>query len=138
MYRGSSDEAPQRFNNGCSGVVNPLMNRELESSGGASAPKPQPFRVGTWEVDPRLNRIRGPGGETRVEPKVMKVLLRLARDPGDPVGKDELLRDIWGVATEDVLSRAISHLRRAFSDDAKNPQFLPRNLTEPVKPHRYA
>ena len=124
MYRGSSDEAPQRLNNGCSGVVNPLMNRELESSAGASAPKPQPFRVGTWEVDPRLNRIRGPGGETRVEPKVMKVLLRLARDPGDPVGKDELLRDIWGVATEDVLSRAISHLRRAFSDDAKNPQII--------------
>ncbi len=100
------------------------MNHELESSDGASAPKPQPFRVGTWEVDPRLNRIRGPGGETRVEPKVMKVLLRLARDPGDPVGKDELLRDIWGVATEDVLSRAISHLRRAFSDDAKNPQII--------------
>ena len=73
---------------------------------------------------PRLNRIRGPDGETRVEPKVMKVLLRLARDPGDPVGKDELLRDIWGVATEDVLSRAISHLRRAFSDDAKNPQII--------------
>ena len=124
MYRGSSDEAPQRLSNGCSGVVNPLMNHELESSGGASAPKPQPFRVGTWEVDPRLNRIRGPDGETRVEPKVMKVLLRLARDPGDPVGKDELLRDIWGVATEDVLSRAISHLRRAFSDDAKNPQII--------------
>ena len=100
------------------------MNRESESSDGASTPKPQPFRVGTWEVDPRLNRIRGPGGETRVEPKVMKVLLRLARDPGDPVGKDELLRDIWGVATEDVLSRAISHLRRAFSDDAKNPQII--------------
>ena len=100
------------------------MNPELKSSDGASAPKPQPFQVGTWEVDPRLNRIRGPSGETRVEPKVMKVLLRLARDPGDPVGKDELLRDIWGVATEDVLSRAISHLRRAFSDDAKNPQII--------------
>ena len=60
MCRGSSDEAPQRLSNGYSGVVNPLMNRELESSGGASTPKPQPFRVGTWEVDPRLNRIRGP------------------------------------------------------------------------------
>ena len=96
MYRGNSDEAPQRLNTGCSGVANPLMNRELESSDGASAPKPQPFRVGTWDVDPRLNRIGGPGGETRVEPKVMKVLLRLARDPGDPVGKEELLRDHLG------------------------------------------
>ena len=79
------------------------------------------FRIAEWRVEPRLNIVTRDGTTTRIEPKVMAVLVCLAQHAGKPVTKDELLRTVWPdtFVTEDVLKRSVFELRRAFADDAR-------------------
>jgi len=54
------------------------------------------FRIGeAYHVEPSLNRVTGPNGSTRLEPKVMLVLVCLADRAGQMVPKDRLLRAAW-------------------------------------------
>ena len=82
------------------------------------------FRVGPWTVRPTLNTLSHNGTTARLEPKVMQVLVCLAERPGDVVSKEELLRTVWAntFVTDDLLTRAISELRRALEDDARRPR----------------
>lgn len=84
------------------------------------------FRVGKWFIEPTLNSISANGGTRRVEPKVMQVLVRLAERPGAVLPKEQLLRAVWPdiFVTEDVLTRSISELRKAFQDDSRAPRFI--------------
>ena len=85
------------------------------------------FRIGgSHFVEPSLNSIDGPGGSIRLEPKVMQVLVCLAAHAGDAVPKERLMQTVWPdtFVGEDVLTRAISELRRAFGDDAKEPRVI--------------
>ena len=84
------------------------------------------FRVGDWLVCPRLNRVEGNGRAVRLEPKVMQVLVCLAERPGEVISKEQLLRTVWAdtFVTDEVLTRAISELRRTFADDAKQPHVI--------------
>ena len=84
------------------------------------------FRVGSWLVQPGLNIVSQNGTSTRLEPKVMEVLLCLASRPGEPVTKDTILKSVWPetFVSDDVLTRSISELRRAFADDAREPRFI--------------
>ena len=99
------------------------------------------FRVGTWLVAPRLNSISCNGTTIRLEPKVMQVLVCLA-EARDVVSKETLMRTVWAdtFVTDDVLTRSISELRKAFADDSKNPQYIqtiPKSgyrLVAPVEP----
>ena len=83
------------------------------------------FRLGSWQVSPQLNSLSCDGKSIRLEPKVMQVLLCLV-DTGEVVSKERLMRAVWPdtFVTDDVLVRSISELRKAFDDDAKNPQFI--------------
>lgn len=84
------------------------------------------FQVGPWLVAPKLNSLSCNGHTVRVEPKAMQVLVRLAEEKGDPVSKEELIRSVWAdtFVTDDVLTRSISELRKAFGDDSRNSQFI--------------
>ena len=84
------------------------------------------FRVGASLVQPKLNRISVDGASSRVEPKVMQVLVCLAEHAGDVVEKERLIRAVWPdtFVTDDVLTRAVAELRRAFDDDARKPRFI--------------
>jgi len=84
------------------------------------------FRVGPWLVQPQLNSVSQNGTGARLEPKAMQVLVRLAESADDVVPKDRLLRAVWGdtFVTEDVLTRSISALRRAFHDSTRQPRFI--------------
>jgi len=64
-------------------------------------------------IDPREGTVSGPGGEVRLEPKVMQVLMVLARYSGHVVSRAELLDTVWSgaVVTEHTLSRCIYQLR---------------------------
>ena len=57
------------------------------------------FRAGPCTVRPGLNTVSQNGTTTRVEPKVMEVLLCLASHPGEPVSKDTILRYSGGLMT---------------------------------------
>ena len=85
------------------------------------------FRVGeSHQVDPPLNSVTGPTGTIRLEPKVMQVLGCLAARPGEVVTKERLMEVVWPgtFVTDDVLTRAISELRRVFDDDAKEQRVI--------------
>jgi TolB-like protein/DNA-binding winged helix-turn-helix (wHTH) protein/Flp pilus assembly protein TadD len=100
------------------------------------------FRVAAWLIEPRLNTVSRNGTTVHLEPKVMEVLVCLARHAGEPVTKDELLQTVWldTFVTDDVLKRSISELRRVFEDDARESriiQTIPKRgyrLIVPVEP----
>ena len=84
------------------------------------------FRLGEWLICPLLNTVQKDGKTVRLEHKFMQVLVCLASRPGEVVSKDELFRSVWvdTFVTDDVLTRAISELRRILNDDAKNPRII--------------
>jgi DNA-binding winged helix-turn-helix (wHTH) protein len=84
------------------------------------------FRVGQWLVQPQLNLIQGPGGDTPVESKAMEVLVCLAKQVGEVVPKERLMQTVWAdtFVTDEVLTNSIWELRKAFHDDAKNPKVI--------------
>ena len=85
------------------------------------------FRIGeSHHVEPSLNSVTGPAGTTRLEPKVMQVLVCLVAHAGEVVAKEHVMRTVWAdtFVTDDVLTRSISELRRVFGDDAKDPRFI--------------
>jgi DNA-binding winged helix-turn-helix (wHTH) protein len=84
------------------------------------------FRVGAWLVRPSLNTISQNGSSSRLEPKVMRVFVCLASQPGEVVSKEALIKSVWSdtFVGDDVLLRAVSKLRRALHDDAREPRFV--------------
>jgi hypothetical protein len=88
---------------------------------------PAPFSLGEWLVQPQLNRLsRSSGGDVQLEPKMMDVLVRLARTAGEVVSREDLIDAVWPEVfiSESVLTRAIAGLRRALGDDARSPRFI--------------
>lgn len=90
-----------------------------------------PFRLNGWLVEPssgRISREGRPGADDgeRLEPKVMAVLVELARRRDRVVSKEELIEAVWPQTHvgEAALSRCISELRRALGDDARNPRYI--------------
>jgi TolB-like protein/DNA-binding winged helix-turn-helix (wHTH) protein/tetratricopeptide (TPR) repeat protein len=84
------------------------------------------FRLGEWLVRPRLGSVQSNGRIDRIEPRCMQVLVCLANHSGEVVSKEELIRSVWTdtFVTDEVLTRAISELRRTLSDDAKRPRLV--------------
>jgi DNA-binding winged helix-turn-helix (wHTH) protein/TolB-like protein len=84
------------------------------------------FRLGEWLICPKLNTVQSDGGAVRLEHKFMRVLVCLAGRPGEVISKDELIRTVWTdtFVTDDVLTRAVSELRRILRDDAKQPHII--------------
>lgn len=84
------------------------------------------FHIADWEVQPQLNCIRRGKKVHHLEPKVMQVLLQLATYSGEVLSKDRLIHAVWAdtFVGEDVLTRSISEIRRAFEDDARAPKII--------------
>jgi eukaryotic-like serine/threonine-protein kinase len=87
---------------------------------------PRRFAIGPWVLDAELNTVCRDGRVIRLEPKVVEVCACLAERAGEVVRKEELIRAVWPdiFVTDDVLTKAISELRKALEDDAKHPQFI--------------
>jgi TolB-like protein/DNA-binding winged helix-turn-helix (wHTH) protein/Flp pilus assembly protein TadD len=100
------------------------------------------IQVGRWLVQPKLNSISGKDKTAHVEPKAMQVLLYLAEHAGDVMPKGRIMQAVWAgtFVTDDVLTRAISELRKAFEDDPHEPRFIQTvakggyRLIAPVEP----
>lgn len=75
------------------------------------------------EVFPLEGRVAGPGGDLRVEPKAMAVLVELARHAPDICPREQIVQSVWprGYVTDDVLTRCIGQIRRALGDDPRAP-----------------
>ncbi|MEE4174565.1 MAG: winged helix-turn-helix domain-containing protein [Xanthomonadales bacterium] len=84
------------------------------------------FQLGPWRVEPRAGFIGKEGENVRLEPKVMNVLAVLAGAQGAVVSRQALLDEVWPnqVVTDDVLTTAISTLRRHLGDDPRQSRFV--------------
>lgn len=86
----------------------------------------EPFHLYDRTVEPAAGLIRGPAGDVHVEPRAIDLLLRLAADPGKPVSRETIVRDVWNDApgADASLSVAVSRLRQALADDRTKPRFI--------------
>lgn len=77
-------------------------------------------------VEPATGRLVRDGEEVALEPKVMDVLVYLARHPGRVIGREELEAAVWSgrVVSYDAVTNAIIKLRRAFGDDPRKPRVI--------------
>ncbi len=66
------------------------------------------------------------GAAVALAPTPFAVLCALVRQPGSLLTTNALLDDVWGhqFVTDSVLRTAISELRTALDDDARNPRFI--------------
>jgi DNA-binding winged helix-turn-helix (wHTH) protein len=78
----------------------------------------EPFRLGDFDVTPARCEIARGEAVTRVEPKVMAVLVALAHRRGETVSREKLFEEVWDgrAVTDDALTRCISALRRVFRE----------------------
>ena len=84
------------------------------------------FHVGEWLVEPNLNCMTRANEKVCVEPKVIEVLAYLADYPGEVLSKEQIIQAVWPdtYVSDEVLRYSITELRKAFRDDAKNPQVI--------------
>jgi DNA-binding winged helix-turn-helix (wHTH) protein/Flp pilus assembly protein TadD len=86
----------------------------------------QAIRIGEWRAERSAGLLAGPGGEQRLEPKVMDLLWLLAAEPGRVVGRERIMAALWPgvIVGDDSLARTVSKLRQALGDDAKAPRYI--------------
>ncbi len=70
--------------------------------------------LGDTLIRPVSRELEGIGGKAAVEPRVMEVLLTLARARGEVVTRSQLIERCWNgqIVGEDAVSRAIGEVRR--------------------------
>jgi DNA-binding winged helix-turn-helix (wHTH) protein/tetratricopeptide (TPR) repeat protein len=79
------------------------------------------FRLGAVTVSPGSGSAEGPGGSVQLDPRVMDVLVCLARARGEVVSRDCLMAEVWGdvIVTDFALSRCIYQLRKQLPQVAQ-------------------
>ncbi|MCP4433563.1 MAG: hypothetical protein GY806_21505, partial [Gammaproteobacteria bacterium] len=84
------------------------------------------FRVADWQVDPSTCQISQQDKIVKLEPKVMELLVYMAKHPNEVLSRDELLDNVWVgmVVGYEALTNAIIKLRKAFADDARHPRVI--------------
>ncbi len=86
----------------------------------------EPFLVGTWRVEPSINRLVRGGIVVQLEHKAMDVLLCLADRAGELVAKHDLLDVVWETefVADNTLQRRVAELREALGDSAASPRYI--------------
>jgi len=89
-------------------------------------PEADRIRIGecTVTLSSREVEVVGARRPRRLTPKALGVLRVLVRQPGRVVTREELFAEVWPdtLPTNDVLTQAVTQLRKAFSNDEDNGQ----------------
>jgi two-component system KDP operon response regulator KdpE len=102
-------------------------------------PRAAVFRIGRHEIDISAHVIDGPAGREQMHltPTEWRLLEILLNAPGQLVGSDRLLGEVWGPGFErstHYLRFHMAGLRRKLEEDPHRPRHL---LTEPGMGYRY-
>ncbi len=86
-------------------------------------------RLNQWLVDTQTGSISLEGSASDavyLDHTPLKLLLCLIRHQGTDVSKETMLNEVWSnkVVTEEVLSVAISQIRKKLGDDARKPEII--------------
>lgn len=105
------------------GRVQALLRRSAKTNG-ASAPR---LKFGDVEIVPGTHDVYVNGEAVALRPKEFELLMALVRRKGNVIGRDELLREVWGYGS-DVVSRTVDthvgELRRKLEKDPARPQHI--------------
>lgn len=84
------------------------------------------FWLDEWCVYPDLDRISRGETTVHIEPKVMDLLVYLARHTGQVVTKNDIIDAVWEghIVANSALSRCMALLRGALGDDARRPRYI--------------
>lgn len=88
------------------------------------------FALGGIEVRPARRELVGKGFREIIDPRVMRVLVALARAKGEILSRDDLIESCWDgvIVGDDAINRCISRLRAAAeaSGNAFSIETIPR------------
>jgi DNA-binding winged helix-turn-helix (wHTH) protein len=86
----------------------------LKPVGPASLAGEEDFQLGSIWVRPSLREVEAGGVRETLEPRVMQVLVALARANGAVVSRDALIQQCWGgrIVGEDAINRCVSKVRQ--------------------------
>jgi DNA-binding response OmpR family regulator len=105
--------------------------------GGSPAAPAEVLRFGTVEVEPVTQTIRRDGTRVQVTRTEFRLLYALMRRPGQVVGREELMLEVWGPDVR-LRSRAIdvhiARLRRKVEEDPSAPKYI---RTAPYRGYRF-
>lgn len=84
------------------------------------------LKFGDWRLDLHGNQLSNGPHNSRLEPKPLLLLLYMLAHAGELIKKESLLAHIWAgrVVSDDVISVAVSQLRKALKDDARKPVYI--------------
>jgi TolB-like protein len=84
-----------------------------------NAVSPHIFQIESCTLDVNRRSLERAGRHLPLRPQAMEVLCYLAQNPGRPVSKEELFREIWpGISvTDDSLVQCIRDIRQVLGDD---------------------
>jgi TolB-like protein len=86
------------------------------------------MRFGAFELDLASGELRKGNAPLRLQPQPLRVLVLLARRPGQLVTRDEIKKEIWAGETfvdfDQGLNYCIRQIRAALGDDAETPRFI--------------
>ncbi|MCB1865431.1 MAG: tetratricopeptide repeat protein [Chromatiales bacterium] len=106
------------------------MGRSNEQSG-ATANADQrdladALRIAGWDVHPASSELIRGSKCLRLEPKVMDVLVLLARHPGQVLTRTEIEAQVWPnvVVGYDTVTGAVQKLRKALGDNPREPAII--------------
>jgi DNA-binding winged helix-turn-helix (wHTH) protein len=87
---------------------------------------PHSVSFGPFRFEPGSGRLWSGSTEVRLTPKAAAVLSALLARAGEPVSKQALFATAWPntVVSDDALGSCIQELRRALSDDPREPRYI--------------
>lgn len=89
-------------------------------------PPNDPVQIGEWLADPRDDSITRGGERVKLEPRTMRLLMRLVQSPGAVVSLDDLLGSVWSgvVVGSASVYQSMSQLRRLLGDTDDPPRYI--------------
>jgi len=97
----------------------------MDATSGDTRPSGR-LRIGDWSADATTGALMRGTETVRLEDRTMRLLLALARRPGEAVSIEDLLELAWPdvIVTPDSVYQAVASLHRVLGDDAKRPRYI--------------
>ena len=93
----------------------------------SAAPAAERLVAGDLEIDPAAHRVRKDGTEVPVTATEFRLLLELARRPGQVFTRELLLERVWSyeyLGDSRLVDVAVQRLRAKVEDDPSNPRII--------------
>jgi two-component system response regulator MtrA len=93
----------------------------------AAQAQPAPIRAGRLEIDPAGFTVRKDGVELALTATEFRLLVELARRPGQVLTRESLLRRVWDyeyLGDFHVVDVAVGRLRAKVEDDPSHPELI--------------